>query len=154
MQTKIVPAAMASACIRRPRRPTCGMAIVGAQAGVLTFCMSDIEGSTRLWESQPESMAEAVARHEDLIAAAVNAHGGQLVKSMGEGDSTTSVFESPVDAVAAALDAIRALETEPWPEGSPIRARFGLHTGEAELRDGVYLGTTPNLAARVRGAGD
>jgi class 3 adenylate cyclase/WD40 repeat protein len=121
---------------------------------VATFCMSDIEGSTQLWERRPESMAEAVARHEQLIAAAVEAHGGRFVRSMGEGDSTASVFDAPIDAVAAALDAIRALDEEGWPEGLPIRVRLGLHTGEAELRDGVYLGTTLNLAARVRGAGD
>jgi class 3 adenylate cyclase/WD40 repeat protein len=130
------------------------MAIVGARAAVLTFCMSDIEGSTRLWESQPQQMAEALRRHDELIARVVEANGGRFVKSMGEGDSTTSVFDAPVDAVNAALEAVRALDAEPWPDGVPIRARFGLHTGEAEWRDGVYLGTTANLAARVRGAGD
>jgi class 3 adenylate cyclase/WD40 repeat protein len=130
------------------------MAIVGAQAGVVTFCMSDIEGSTRLWESYPGAMAEALQRHDELIAAVVEANGGRFVKSMGEGDSTTSVFDSPLQAVRAALEAVRALEAEPWPDGVPLRARFGLHTGEAEWRDGVYLGTTPNLAARVRSAGD
>ena len=114
------------------------MAIVGAQLGLLTFCMSDIEGSTRLWESHPEAMAQAVGRHDELIAATVEARGGHFVRSMGEGDSTTSVFESPAQAVAAALEATRALEAEPWPEGAPIRVRFGLHTGEAEVRDGVY----------------
>jgi len=129
------------------------MAIVGAPPRLVTFCMSDVEGSTRLWEAQPESMGEAVARHEELIAEAVQAHGGRFVKGMGEGDSTTSVFESASDAVAAAVDAICALEAEPWPMGVPIRARFGLHTGGVELRDGVYLGTTANLTARVRGAG-
>jgi class 3 adenylate cyclase/WD40 repeat protein/energy-coupling factor transporter ATP-binding protein EcfA2 len=122
--------------------------------GVIVFCMSDIEGSTRLWESQPQAMAAAVARHDELIAGVVEAYGGRLVKSMGEGDSTTSVFDSASRAVAAAIEATRALHAEPWPEGTPIRVRFGLHTGDAEWRDGVYLGTTPNMAARVRGAGE
>jgi hypothetical protein len=81
----------------------------------------------------------------------VEARGGRFVKSMGEGDSTASVFESATQAVRAAIDATRALAEEPWPDGAPIRARFGLHTGEAQSRSGVYLGTTPNLAARVRG---
>ena len=122
--------------------------------GVITFCMSDIEGSTQLWESQPRTMAQAIVRHDELIAAVVKAHGGQLVKSMGEGDSTTSVFQSAGQAVAAAIEATQALRAEPWPEGAPMRVRFGLHTGEAQWRERVYLGTTPNMAARVRGAGD
>ena len=120
--------------------------------GVMTFCMSDIEGSTRLWEEQPGAMAESLVRHDELIASVVESHGGRFVKSMGEGDSTTSVFESAAQALRAAIDATRALAEEPWPAGAPIRARFGLHTGEASSRGGVYLGTTINLAARVRGA--
>lgn len=121
--------------------------------GVMTFCTSDIEGSTRLWERQPEAMAEALVRHDELIAAVVEAHGGRFLKSMGEGDSTASVFASASQALRAAIAATRALSDEPWPGGAGIRARFGLHTGEARRRGGVYFGTTPNLAARVRGAG-
>ena len=119
--------------------------------GVMTFCMSDIEGSTRLWESEPEAMAESLVRHDELIAGVVEARGGHFVKSMGEGDSTASVFTSAAQALGAAIDATRALAEEPWPEGVRIRARFGLHTGEAQRRGGVYVGTTVNLAARVRG---
>jgi class 3 adenylate cyclase/WD40 repeat protein/energy-coupling factor transporter ATP-binding protein EcfA2 len=122
--------------------------------GVMTFLMSDVEGSTRLWESQPEAMAGLLVRHDELIAGVVEARGGRFVKSMGEGDSTTSVFESATNAVRAAIDAARALADATWPDGAPIRARFGLHTGEAQSRGGVYLGTTTNLAARVRGAAD
>lgn len=119
--------------------------------GVMTFCMSDIEGSTRLWESQPTDMAEALVRHDELIAGVVEAHGGRFIKSMGEGDSTTSVFESASRAVKAAIDATRALADQTSLDGGPIRVRFGVHTGAAERRREVYYGTTLNLAARVRG---
>jgi len=119
--------------------------------GAMTFCMSDIEGSTGLWESQPGAMAKSLVRHDELIAGVVEAHGGRFLKSMGEGDSTVSVFASAPHAVRAAIDATRALADEPWPDGAPIRARFGLHTGEAQRREGVYFGTTVNLAGRVRG---
>ena len=119
--------------------------------GVMTFLMSDVEGSTRLWESCPEAMAGLLVRHDELIAGVVEARGGRFVKSMGEGDSTTSVFESATQAVRAAIDAARALADATWPDGAPIRARFGLHTGEAQRRGADYLGTTVNLAARVRG---
>jgi class 3 adenylate cyclase len=118
--------------------------------GVMTFLMSDVEGSTGLWERHPGAMAEALVRHDELIAGIVEDRGGHFVKSMGEGDSTASVFESAVQAVRAGIDAARALAGTTWPDGAPIRARFGLHTGEAEKRGGDYLGTTVNLAARVR----
>jgi class 3 adenylate cyclase/WD40 repeat protein/energy-coupling factor transporter ATP-binding protein EcfA2 len=121
--------------------------------GVMTFCVSDIEGSTSLWESQPATMAESLVRHDELIAGVVAAHGGRFLKSMGEGDSTASVFEIPTQALKAAIEATDVLAEESWPGGAPIRVRFGLHTGAAERRGGVYFGTTPNMAARVRGAG-
>lgn len=155
-----IRAGLASDPVRRPATPVDLIERLGSgwastlPSGVMTFCVTDIEGSTRLWESQPEAMAEALVRHDELIAGVVEAHHGRFLKSMGEGDSTASVFESPIQAVRAAIELTRALADEPWPDGAPIRARVGLHTGEAERRGGVYFGTTPNLAARVRGAGD
>jgi WD40 repeat protein/class 3 adenylate cyclase/tRNA A-37 threonylcarbamoyl transferase component Bud32 len=118
--------------------------------GVVTFCMSDIEGSTAMWEAEPTAMAMALVRHDELIADCAAAHGGRLIGAMGEGDSTVSVFDSATDAVAAALDATRALAAEPWPGDVRIVARFGLHTGEAERRAANYLGPAINLAARLR----
>ncbi len=118
--------------------------------GVITFLMTDIEGSTRLWESQPGAMPEALTRHDAVIAAVVKANGGHFIAS-GDGDATTSVFESAKAAVGAAIDVAHALADAAWPEGAPIRARIGVHTGEAEQRGGNYVGTAPNLAARVRG---
>ena len=93
-------------------------------------------------------------RHDELIADAVEADGGSLIKSMGEGDSTVSVFDSAPAAVAAALAANRALAAEAWPPGIRIAARWGIHTGEAERRDADYVGPTVNLAARVRAEAD
>ena len=91
----------------------------------VTFCFSDIEGSTALWEAHPEAMAEALVRHDELIADAVEASGGSLIKSMGEGDSTVSVFDSAPAAVEAALAANRALAAEPWPPGISHRRALG-----------------------------
>ncbi len=122
--------------------------------GVVTFCMSDIEGSTAMWDAEPTAMAEALVRHDELIADCVAAHGGRLIGSMGEGDSTVSAFHSAPDAVAAALDATRALAAESWPAGLHIRARFGVHTGEAERRGANYFGPAINLAARLRAQAD
>jgi class 3 adenylate cyclase/WD40 repeat protein/tRNA A-37 threonylcarbamoyl transferase component Bud32 len=122
--------------------------------GVVTFCLSDIEGSTAMWDAEPAAMADALVRHDELIAACVEAHGGRLLQSMGEGDSTVSVFHSAPQALDAALTATHALSDEPWPSGLRIAVRFGLHTGEAERRGADYFGPTINLAARLRGQAD
>jgi class 3 adenylate cyclase len=122
--------------------------------GVLTFCMSDIEGSNAMWEADPAAMAEALVRHDELIADCVAAHGGHLIGSMGEGDSTVSVFDSASDALTAALEATRALAFERWSESLRILARFGLHTGEAERRGSNYFGSAVNLTVRLRGQAD
>ena len=98
-------------------------------------------------------MAAALVRHDELVAGAVESHGGRFLKSKGEGDATFSVFESASDAVQAAIAATRALGAEPWPNDWSITARFGIHTGEAERRDDDYFGPAVNLAARVRGQG-
>jgi class 3 adenylate cyclase/WD40 repeat protein/tRNA A-37 threonylcarbamoyl transferase component Bud32 len=122
--------------------------------GVVTFCFSDIEGSTALWDAHPEAMAEALVRHDELIADAVEARGGSVIPSMGKGDSTVSVFDSAPLAVEAALAANRALAGEDWPAGIRIAVRWGLHTGETERHNTGYRGPTVIVAARVRGQAD
>jgi WD40 repeat protein/class 3 adenylate cyclase/tRNA A-37 threonylcarbamoyl transferase component Bud32 len=122
--------------------------------GVMTFCLSDIEGSTTLWEGDPAAMAEALVRHDEIIAAQVEAHGGRFLKSMGDGDATVSVFESAPQALDAAVAATHALQEEQWPGGIRLAVRFGLHTGEAERRGADYVGPTLNVAARLRGQAD
>src|SRR5450755_3468595 len=126
----------------------------GLPSGVVTFCLSDIEGSTALWDEHPEAMAEALVRHDELIADVVGVHGGSTVKTMGEGDSTVSVFDTAPNAVAAALAANRALAAEEWPPGVRIAVRWGVHTGEIERRDAEYRGPTIILAARLRAQAD
>jgi class 3 adenylate cyclase/WD40 repeat protein/energy-coupling factor transporter ATP-binding protein EcfA2 len=118
--------------------------------GVTTFLMTDIEDSTRLWETSPAAMAEALMRHDEMIAEVVRSHGGHFVAA-GDGDATTSIFASAAQAVRAAIDIAHQVARVAWPEGAPIRVRFGLHTGEADERPGNYFGTLPNHAARVRG---
>jgi WD40 repeat protein/class 3 adenylate cyclase len=122
--------------------------------GVMTFCLTDIEGSTALWEQHPDAMASVLVRHDDLIAQAVEAHGGRFLKSMGEGDSTFSVFDAATRALEGAIAATEALAGEDWPGGLDLTVRCGLHTGEAERRGSDYFGPTVNLAARLRGQAD
>jgi class 3 adenylate cyclase/tetratricopeptide (TPR) repeat protein len=121
--------------------------------GILTFLLTDIEGSTPLWERHGAAMGDALSQHQAVIARTVAAHAGRLIKTQGEGDSTLSVFARASDAVAAALTMQQALERSRWPAGIPLPTRAALHTGEAELRDGDYFGQALNRAARLRALG-
>lgn len=118
--------------------------------GVVTFLLTDIESSTALWDAEPEEMAQALARHDHLVAHLVERGGGRLIKSQGEGDATLSVFPRASDAVIAALRVQGALGSEPWPTSETLRVRIAVHSGEAFERDGDYYGPTLNRAARVR----
>jgi predicted ATPase/class 3 adenylate cyclase len=120
--------------------------------GTITFLLTDIQGSTRLWEQYPEAMRGALVRHDVLISDSVRRHGGVVIKSRGEGDSIFAVFARAADAVAAAGALQQALLAEPWPAETPLRVRVALHTGEAELREGDYFGPAVIRCARLRAA--
>jgi predicted ATPase/class 3 adenylate cyclase/DNA-binding CsgD family transcriptional regulator len=112
--------------------------------GTVTFLLADIEGSTRLWENDPEAMTAAVARLDQVIANVIAAHDGHRPVEQGEGDSFVIVFTRASDASAAAIHLQEA-------ELSPIRLRIGIHTGEAQLRDQAnYVGPAVNRTARLR----
>jgi class 3 adenylate cyclase len=119
--------------------------------GVVTFLMTDVVGSTPLWERAPHLMDATLERHDALMDAVVRMHGGQLLRHRGEGDSTFSVFASTAAALAAATEAQRRLVTEPWHDETPIAVRMGIHCGEVVIRDKEYYGRAVNRAARVRG---
>ena len=103
--------------------------------GVVTFLLTDIEGSSRLWEADPRAMAAALEHHDGLIADTAEAHGGRLLKAKGEGDSTLTVYRRASDAVAAAVALQDALPGDSGSEQLALRVRIALHTGEAHERD-------------------
>jgi predicted ATPase/class 3 adenylate cyclase len=112
--------------------------------GTVTLLLADVEGSTRLWETQPQQMTTAVAQLDRTVADLVTAHHGVRPVEQGEGDSFVVAFTRASDAVACAL----ALQGAPL---APIRLRIGLHTGEVLLRDeGNYIGPTINKTGRLR----
>jgi hypothetical protein len=96
----------------------------------VTFLLTDIVGSTRLWEAHAEAMRLAVPGHYAVLAEAVSSHGGVRPVEQGEGDSIVAVFSRATDAVAAALCAQRRLAEQEWPEGIELRVRIALHTGQ------------------------
>ena len=134
----------------RPSEVRRSAQVDGLPSGVVTFLLTDIQGSTELWEAHPVAMADVLERHDRLAADVIADHGGHLIKSKGEGDATLSVFRRATDAVTAALELRRVFEGEPWREGIDLRVRMAIHTGEAHERDGDYYGPAVNRAARVR----
>jgi class 3 adenylate cyclase/tetratricopeptide (TPR) repeat protein len=119
--------------------------------GTVTFLFTDIEGSTRRWDAQPDAMQQALRRHDAILREAIEAHDGHVFKSMG--DAFYAAFARATDAVAAAVAVQRALAAEPWAEASPGRVRMALHTGAADERDGDYFGPPLNRVARLLEAG-
>src|ERR1700687_3742104 len=116
-------------------------------SGAVTFLFTDIEGSTRLWETQHDAMQTSLARHDALLRQCIEAHGGHVVKTLGDGFH--AAFATTSDAVQAALAAQQALHAESWPEPAQIRVRMAVHTGAAELREGDYYGPAMNRVARL-----
>src|SRR6201993_2322217 len=115
--------------------------------GTVTLLLADVEGSTRLWESQPKEMTAALARLNQTVSEIIAEHDGVRPVEQGEGDSFVAAFARASDAVAAALEMQRA-------PLAPIRLRIGVHTGEIQLRDeGNYAGPTINRTARLRDLG-
>ena len=112
--------------------------------GTVTFLFTDLEGSTRLWEEHPEAMRDALARHDEILRDAVEKYEGEVVKTTGDG--LHAAFGTAHDAVAAAIEAQRGLGAEPWTLPDPLLVRMGVHTGEADLREGDYFGTAVNRA--------
>ncbi len=120
--------------------------------GTVAFLFTDVEGSTRLWETDRAAMAVAIERHLTLLRQAVAAHGGTLFKVVGDG--TQSAFRTVPEALAAGVDAQLALRAEPWP--SPFAAlpvRTAVHCGVAVPRDGDYLAPCLNRLSRLLDAG-
>ena len=117
--------------------------------GTVSFLFTDVEGSTRLWDRAPEAMRQALVRHDDILRSAIVAGGGFVFSTAG--DAFSAAFHTPGQAVAAGLEAQRALGLEAWPEGVEVRVRMGVHVGTAHERDGDYFGASVNRAARLTG---
>jgi predicted ATPase/class 3 adenylate cyclase len=115
-------------------------------AGTVSFLFSDIEGSTRHWQDDSDGMRRSLALHDEISRAAIAAHAGHVLKHTGDG--LVAVFATATDAIAAAVDAQRAFGSAEW-GAAPLRVRMGVHTGDAERRDGDYFGPTLNRAARL-----
>ncbi|HEX9301572.1 MAG TPA: tetratricopeptide repeat protein [Casimicrobiaceae bacterium] len=119
--------------------------------GTVTFLLfTDIEGSTRLWETDSASMSNALSAHDALARRAVGSHHGTVVKMTGDG--MHAVFGDALDALGATLDLQQALADPSATGGVVLRVRCGLHAGAVERRDNDTFGSPVNRAARIMSA--
>ena len=72
--------------------------------GTVTLVLADVEGSTRLWETQPDDMTVAMARMNQVVSDTIATHNGVRPVEQGEGDSFVAAFARASDAVACALE--------------------------------------------------
>ncbi len=117
----------------------------------VTFLFSDVEGSTALLRRLRDGYGAVMVEHERLLRAAWEDAGGRELDA--DGDSFFVAFRRPRQAVDAAVAAQRALAAHVWPEGVEVRARIGIHTGEASLAGDQYVGLAVHRAARICDAG-
>jgi predicted ATPase/class 3 adenylate cyclase len=122
-----------------------------APTGTVSFLLTDIEASTRLWEDYPEQMAVALARHDVIVRSAITEQRGYVFGTSGDGFN--AAFWTAREALDAATTAQTILSSEAWPEPIGVAVRMGIHTGTTDERDGDYFGPTMNRAARLMAAG-
>ena len=119
-------------------------------SGIVTFLFTDVEGSTRLLERHPAAYRDAITGHLAMLGEAVAAHRGRVFETLG--DAIFAAFHTPIDAVAAALRALRALTTAKWGDIAELKVRMGLHTGDVEPQGEHYFGATLYRCARLTAA--
>jgi class 3 adenylate cyclase len=120
--------------------------------GTVTFVFTDIESSTKLLqELGDEAYATVSTDHRKLVRETFAGRGGTEIDT--QGDAFFFSFPRARDAVAAAVDAQRAIRDHEWPDGREVRVRMGVHTGEPHLGEEGYLGLDVVRAARISAAG-
>ncbi|MBA3734139.1 MAG: hypothetical protein H0W90_02905 [Actinobacteria bacterium] len=114
-------------------------------SGTVTFLFTDVKGSTRLLHELGEGYAEVLAGHRRALRESFERYGGTEVDT--QGDAFFIAFAKASEALSAAVAGRSALE------GSPIRVRMGLHTGEPLVTEDGYVGIDVHRAARIAAAG-
>ena len=119
----------------------------------MVLVLTDVQGSTKLWQDEPAAMDAAMIRHHEIVHGAVKDHDGWRPVDQGEGDAVFAAFRSATSALAAAVQVQRFLAAEPWPTTVPLQVRIGVHLGEVTERGGNLFGDPVNRCARLRGLG-
>jgi predicted ATPase len=113
--------------------------------------MTDVVGSTALWEAHGDSMRAALEVHDGLVHGEMQSAGGRVFKHTGDG--MIAVFDGADGAVSGALSAVDALADAEWGDTGALAVRVSVHAGTASERDGDFFGPPVNKVARINGVG-
>ena len=119
--------------------------------GTVTFLRTDVEGSMRRLRRLGSAWDDVNATHLAIVRAAVEGHGGVVVRT--EGDACFAAFAEARAAAAAAVAIQREIAAADLGDPDGLAIRVGLHTGEAHLAGDDYGGFEVNRAARIAAAG-
>lgn len=115
--------------------------------GTVCLLFTDIEASAARWEKHRAAMAQALAKHNDLVRTAIESRGGYVFKTVG--DAFCAAFDTAANCVNAAFDAQRALNSHDWSGVDGLRVRMAVHAGTVEAHDGDYFGPSVNRVSRL-----
>lgn len=116
----------------------------------IAVLFTDVVGSTRYFEAQGDIQGRAMLqRHQDVASGAIIAHGGVVVKTIG--DSVLAYFLNPGAAMRAAVTVLRHLQqsNNQLKRRDRIRLRIGMHFGDGIIEDEDIFGNVVNLAAKI-----
>ncbi|MEO7370715.1 MAG: adenylate/guanylate cyclase domain-containing protein [Ilumatobacteraceae bacterium] len=120
-------------------------------SGFVTMLMTDIEGSTGLVQQLGSRYRELIDGVWTVLRKGVLANGGHEVEARA--DEFFAVFESPRDAVDAAVALQLELLARPWIDDLDVRVRIGIHSGYPTSTDTNYVGVDVNTASRITAVG-
>ena len=119
-------------------------------AGTVSFVFADMDGSTPLVRRLGDGYPAVLDAFREILTQSVRANGGAIVDF--EGDGAFCAFSAAGDAARAAVSIQRELRAHAWPEDVEVRARIGVHTGEAQRAPDGYVGLEVHRAARIGAA--
>jgi predicted ATPase/class 3 adenylate cyclase len=119
--------------------------------GTVAFLFSDIEGSTRRWDSTSDAMREALRRHDEILRREIELRRGYVFKTVG--DAFCAAFWTIAEAVGSAVEVQRRIQREDFRAVGGLAVRMSIHAGEADERAGDYFGAAVNRTARLLSAG-
>jgi predicted ATPase/class 3 adenylate cyclase len=115
-----------------------------------TILTTDVVGSTALLRRYPNDIMGAMDLHDQILHAAIRRRSGDPFRHTGDG--VLAIFERPLDAVLAAIDAQREMRGAAWGPPGRLQMRFGIHTGLTRARGSDFFGPALPTATRLQGA--
>jgi len=120
------------------------------QRRLAAIMFTDIVGYSRLMGADEARAMRLLDRHDAILGEQVRAHGGEILKKMG--DSVFASFDSATSAVRCAIEIQQALarHNEAADPQERVAVRIGVHLGDVIERNGDLFGDGINVAARLQ----